>query len=186
MVSKSSCRLSHWCTEVGRWGSLDYTHSSSSPPHSQGGSVEAHGHTRVMVALRPARPRLVITLWSPGDSLTACPHPCDGASGWTWPTLCGRCAQNKAPLHHWAPPENVPGLAGRLLAGCWGQRSKGSLCYHGPREHLRDPLTPQEACAWSAECHDLPPNARLHHRPGHSGSAVEGWQERRGRGWIMR
>lgn len=158
MVSGSSCRSSLWCPEVGWWGFLDYTHSSPSP--RQRGGVEAQGHTRVMLELIPARPRLVITLWSPGGSGTACPRPCGGAWGWTWLTLCGRCAPSRAPRQHSAPPESEPGPAGRPLAGCWGQRSGGCLCCRGPRALLRDPSAPLGACAWSAVCHGPPPMPR--------------------------
>lgn len=175
-MSECSCRPSHWSTEAGRWVSLDYTHSSSLLQPCQCGGVEAQGHTRVTVVLRPARPRLVITLWSPGGSQTGRPHPCGGASGWTWPTLCGRCAPNKAPRQRLVPPKSVPGPAGRPPAGCSGQRSGGCLCCRVPRAHPRDPLTPQEAYAWSAECRDRCPSrgARPRRRPDRSGSADEG------------
>lgn len=151
-ASNAAMRSSRWSTEAGRCLSLDYTHSPSLTQPCQDGGVEAQGHTHthvVMAAqtLRPARPRLVITLWSPRDSLTGRPRPCDGASVWTWLIPCGRCARSKVPRQHSAPPENVPEPAGRPLAGCWGQTSGVYLCCRVPRAHPRDPWAPREVYA---------------------------------------
>lgn len=148
------------------------------------GGTRTHTHTHESwFALRPARPRLVITLWSPADSRTGCPHPCGGALGWTLQTLYGRCAQSTAPHQNLVPPKNVPGPAGRPQAGCWGQTWGACLCCRGPRAHPQTLSTPQEACAWNGECPDLHPypNAHRPHHPNRSGSAVKGGQERRGR-----